>query len=110
MKVSKIVAVVGLTIASSSFSAYSATSADCDNFGGIVGDMQKIRNHGASKQIVLNNISNVTTSRDSGTRRFAQPLLDFTDFIWAKPIDNMTPERAENVGREFCRSRLMTAR
>lgn len=96
---------VTLTLAAAAVTAQAQVTAsqqNCEDYGHIVGSMQVIRNNGGSIGMAHNDLRNLTTSTNSDSREFGRSLTEIAEYIWSKPVNNMTRQIAESTGTMVC--------
>ena len=96
---------IALTLAAAAVTSHAQVTAskqNCEDYGHIVGSMQVIRNNGGSIGLAHNDLRNLTTATDRSSREFGRSLTEIAEYIWSKPVNNMTRQSAERAGIEIC--------
>jgi hypothetical protein len=98
----KLLVALALTAAAVTSHAATASKQNCEDYGHIVGSMQVIRNNGGSIGMAHNDLRNLTTSTNSDSREFGRSLTELAEYIWSKPVNNLTRQSAEAAGIQIC--------
>jgi hypothetical protein len=96
---------IALTLAAAAVTSHAQVTAskqNCEDYGHIVGSMQVIRNNGGPIGMAHNDLRNLTTSTNSDSREFGRSLTELAEYIWSKPVNNLTRQSAEAAGIEIC--------
>jgi hypothetical protein len=96
---------LALTLAAAAVTSHAQVTAsqqNCEDYGHIVGSMQVIRNNGGPIGLAHNDLRNLTTATDRSSREFGRSLTEIAEYIWSKPVNNLTRQSAERAGTEIC--------